>query len=70
MSGIANATTEAEKRKEVKCTDDVLERLAMRLHSEMEHLDPTIDGVEWEALTDHKREFYRLCVEAIRDELN
>lgn len=40
-----------------------IERLAIRLHDRMEHLDPTLNGSKWGDLSDHEREFYRLCIE-------
>ena len=41
-----------------------LERLARRLWTKMEHLDPTIDGDDaWIGLAERRRDFYRLCVE-------
>ena len=39
-----------------------LEELARELHWEMERLDPT-DAPDWEARTEHQRQFYRLCVD-------
>jgi hypothetical protein len=41
-----------------------IEELARVLHSKMEHLDPT-DDPSWPDLTDHKKEFYRSCVEEV-----
>jgi len=46
-----------------KC--EAIERLAMLLHDKMEHLDPTVEGAGWLTLTEHQRDFYRLCVETI-----
>lgn len=38
-----------------------IEELAEALHAKMERLDPTLDP-DWSEMTDHQREFYRLCV--------
>lgn len=43
-----------------------IEVLAQTLFAKMERLDPTEDGDKgWSDLTDHQRDFYRLCVKAI-----
>jgi len=31
----------------------------------MEHLEPTVDGGDWDGLTERQQEFYRLCVESL-----
>lgn len=41
-----------------------LDEMAKMLHAKMEHLDPT-DRPEWDGLTDHERDFYRICVRTI-----
>ena len=44
-------------------SDNALERLATILRDRMEHLDPTKDWeVPWCDLTEHQREFYRMCI--------
>ncbi len=41
-------------------------RLAEVLFGKMEHLDPSEEGERgWRGLTDHEREFYLSCVEAV-----
>jgi hypothetical protein len=44
--------------------DGSVDRLAEVLHAKMEHLDPT-DGPSWVCMSEHDREFYRACVEAV-----
>jgi hypothetical protein len=48
--------------------EEALEFLARRLHWKMEHLDPTDGPEEWEQLSEHQREFYRACVNAVFQE--
>lgn len=38
--------------------------LARVLHYEMEKLDPT-DDPDWDQMSDHRREFYVLCVRSL-----
>ena len=45
-------------------TPDEVEKLAASLHERMEHLDPTFED-DWTRLSEHRKEFYRLCVEWI-----
>lgn len=52
----------------VSTREEALEFLARRLHWKMEHLDPTNDPPEWELLSEHQREFYRACTNAILQE--
>lgn len=50
--------------------DDAIAYLAMVLFEKMEHLDPTEDGdAGWQGQTDHRREFYRLCVISLLSEI-
>lgn len=49
---------------EVMTRDEALEELAKRLHSKMEHLEPT-DASEWIALTCRQKDFYRTLIEEI-----
>lgn len=42
--------------------DTHLEKLARRLHDKAEHLDPTDDDL-WDAMSEDRRDFYRLCIE-------
>lgn len=45
---------------------DEFEHLGKVLYERMEHLDPSPDKfVEWDALDDHKKEFYRCCAESV-----
>ena len=44
-------------------SEAAIERLAVRLHDRMEHLDPTLNASAWNNLSDHEKEFYRLCIE-------
>ena len=48
---------------------EALEMLAKKLHSKMEHLDPT-GKPTWADLDEFDREFYRSCVEAVIDDRN
>lgn len=49
---------------------EMIERLAKRLREKMEHLDPTDTGeLTWEALREPDRAFYRLCVEAVLQDM-
>jgi hypothetical protein len=43
------------------------EELARLFHWKMEHLDPSEDS-ECDALPEHKKEFFRLCITAILNE--
>ncbi len=45
-----------------------IELLARALHNIMERLDPTEDRC-WEYLTEHQRDFYRICVETLLPEI-
>jgi hypothetical protein len=40
----------------------LVEKLAERLHWKMEYLDPGSDEETWSSLSEHAREFYRICV--------
>jgi hypothetical protein len=48
--------------------EEALEFLARRLDETMERLDPSNDHSEWEQLSEHQREFYRACVNAVFQE--
>jgi hypothetical protein len=45
--------------------DAAIDRLAHRLREKLEHLDPSLDAVEWESLSERQRDFYRLCIEDV-----
>ena len=45
-------------------SEDAIEHLAKILHRKTEHLDPTEDA-DWAAMSERKKEFFRLCVKAV-----
>lgn len=55
----------------LKLSDSERDRIGQVLFRKMEHLDPSVDGCYeeddwgWSRLNDHKKEFYRLCVDAV-----
>ena len=53
----------AEKHPARQPREEAVWRLAERLHWKMEHLDPTVNGGDWDCLSEHKQDFYRLCIE-------
>ncbi len=44
---------------------DAIEALAKVLYERMEHLDPTVDVVDWAVIADDEREFFILCIKSI-----
>ena len=53
--------------KERQAGEDPVGLLAERLHFKMEHLDPSEDD-DWLGMSDDRRMYYRLLVEAVLDE--
>ena len=49
----------------IEATDGVVWRLARALYEEIEHLNPSSEGLEWDNFSDSDRYFYRWCVEAL-----